>query len=287
MLRLVFERLEKILRSKRNYKFFLKDWSHLTDLDQVTTAFETMRFTRKLEPFVTERPNGHHVVVIAPHGDDDIFGCGGTLLKHRAAGGSVTTIYLSIGKPKEESDLREEIATCREALGSKSVFLYFPHNNFPMTEEAVAAFKHAVVEAQPDALFIPAFTDDHDDHRRANEYLLRAFRNDRALNSLEIWAYQVYSVVPTNVVVDITDVAQRKRDLINIFKSQSRSRDWAHYILSLNGFMSRLISTDGKPSYVEGYFTLPLAEYKNILAAYYEPAADCYYTEAYKTEPPA
>lgn len=184
MLRLVFERLEKILRSKRNYKFFLKDWSHLTDLDQVTTAFETMSFVRKLEPFVTERANGHHVVVIAPHADDDIFGCGGTLLKHRAAGGSLTTIYLSLGKPKEESDLREEIATCRETLGSKSVFLDFPLNNFQMTEEAVAAFKYAVVEAQPDALFIPAFTDDHDDHRHANEYLLRAFRNDRALNFL-------------------------------------------------------------------------------------------------------
>ena len=40
-------------------------------------------------PELVDKPAGSRVVVFSPHFDDDVIGCGGTLLKHVLAGDSV------------------------------------------------------------------------------------------------------------------------------------------------------------------------------------------------------
>ena len=47
---------------------------------------------------MVEKPEGQRVLVIAPHPDDDVIGCGGTIRLHRRLGHSVFILYLSDGE---------------------------------------------------------------------------------------------------------------------------------------------------------------------------------------------
>ena len=49
-------------------------------------------------PVTLPRPPGHRVAVLAPHPDDELLGCGGTMQKHRAAGESVDVVLVTSGE---------------------------------------------------------------------------------------------------------------------------------------------------------------------------------------------
>ena len=41
------------------------------------------------------KPNAERVMVFAPHPDDDLLGCGGTLIEHVKKGATVTVVYMT------------------------------------------------------------------------------------------------------------------------------------------------------------------------------------------------
>ena len=49
-------------------------------------------------PTLIEKPEGSRVLVLSPHPDDDITGCGGVLYKHHLAGDHIVTVYLTDGR---------------------------------------------------------------------------------------------------------------------------------------------------------------------------------------------
>ena len=100
--------------------------------------------------------------------------------------------------------------------------------------------------------------DDHDDHRRANQLLWHAWHGGFVRNDIEVWCYQVYSPVISNVVVDISDVAEQKATAVRMWKSQMKIRKFDHYILGLNAFNIRLLP---RGRYVEAFFVVPMREY--------------------------
>ena len=97
-----------------------------------------------------------------------------------------------------------------------------------------------------------------------------------------IWAYQVYTTLIPNVVVDITDVADDKASTIRLWASQIEKRDWAHYMLGLNAFNCRLLGGPA-PRYAETFFVLPIGDYAELCATYFTTPATAYYTPAYRT----
>jgi len=85
-----------------------------------------------------------------------------------------------------------------------------------------------------------------------------------------------------NVVVDITDVMDKKTDLIDLCQARKKSRDWAHYTRGLNAFNSRFLKTN-RPGYAEAFFVLPAREYLDLCSLYFEhPGEDLYSSDFYK-----
>lgn len=279
--------------TKANYKFILKDWIPLKDLKALSKVLETKRFSQNLDPVVISQPKARKALVISPHPDDDILSSGGTILKLIHRGCRVNVIYLASGSNGIEHDennyvltdyvsrVEEESRRVSNQLGTDIEFWRYPTRGIKIDDETINKVRKVYKELQPDIVFIPFIADDHDDHRRSVQLFYKSFKDFQNLD-FEIWAYQVYSTVIPNVVVDITDFIDEKIRLINLWQTQRVKRDWSHYIRGLNAFNSRFLKTN-QPRYAECFFVVPAKEYIDLCRIYFvHPDRDIYYCDSYK-----
>ena len=77
-----------------------------------------------------------------------------------------------------------------------------------------------IQKINPNIIFVPFILDDNDDHRHSAILLSETLKEFEQPNNIEIWAYQVYSSVPTNVVVPIDSVVKKKESAIRLYHSQ-------------------------------------------------------------------
>ena len=252
------------------YKFVIKDWIALSDLDALSRVLESKHFSQNLEPLPLDHPQGKRILVLAPHPDDDVFGAGGTLLKSIRAGAKVKTVCITSGEQKGAAEIaavrEKETRNAAHVLKNEVEFWQYPARTWRVEEAIEDRLRIAVAQWNPDTVFLPFLADDHEDHRRTSELLDQAFKD--ASPSCEIWAYQVYSTVLPNVIVDITDVKEEKLRLVAMHKSQMAHRDWVHYISGLNAFNSRFLKTRER-RWAEMFFVVPAEEYIDLCRRYF------------------
>jgi LmbE family N-acetylglucosaminyl deacetylase len=239
-----------------------------------------MRFGRLLDPLLVERPSGRRILVVAPHPDDESIGAGGALLKAVDAGAVVHVLYLTTNQPKDSTRAEAREASTKGRYTTE--FLDMPVGEIPVDRQHAELVAEYVIAFRPDNLFLPFMMDDHDDHRRANQLLLAASQA-RPLPDIEVWAYQVYGVVPGNVIIDISDLAEAKADLIRCWRTQMKKRNWAHYALGMNAFNARFMSGGPAGRYGEAFFVLPLNDYLDLCRKFFADVAQVYHSAAYST----
>ena len=181
------------------------------------------------------------VVVIAPHNDDEILGVGGTIAKLAKQGHDVVVCEVTAGILKDEMvqlQKREAIAS-HELMGAKTYFMDLPVVGLKemKTTELNSAFQKALLELNPDIVFIPHRGDMHIDHRMTIEAAMVALRPVTFPNLKGIYAYETLSetdwntpspdnaFVPT-LFVDITDELETKLEAMKCHASQLR--DYPH-----------------------------------------------------------
>ena len=114
------------------------------------------------------------VLIVAPHPDDETFGCGGTLLRHKSEGDAVhwlivTRMDVSIGYSAEQIAHREQqLQRVTEAYGfdtvSKLDFVSTRLDELPMGD-IVRSVSSVVKKVSPDIVYLPYPGDVHTDHR--------------------------------------------------------------------------------------------------------------------------
>ena len=126
------------------------------------------------------------VMVAAPHPDDEVLGCGGSIACHVDAGRQVFVLYLSSGErgcpgrpPADVGPLREqEAAQAMETLGIPAAnlrFLRLPDGGInPALLDQVGAVTSALRELRPELLYLPHPDDASFDHRAAFTLCWRA-----------------------------------------------------------------------------------------------------------------
>jgi LmbE family N-acetylglucosaminyl deacetylase len=183
----------------------------------------------------------NRVVVVAPHADDEVIGCGATIAKHIKAGDEVTVVIAtnaSVGAPELFSvdqmiNTRSEAIEAHQFLGVKeTIFLEFPApalNAFPEFKISLEVSK-IFQKIKPTHLYLPHPGDIHQDHKaiyRASLVAARPQGNDKISN---IYCYETLSetewtpmqekpFVP-NHFVDVTDVFSKKTEAMKFFGSQ-------------------------------------------------------------------
>lgn len=258
-------RLAGWLGGRAAYRFHLRYWFH-PDAEIAAGLLATLRPARALQPELSEGPTGKNIVVLAPHPDDEVIGPGGTLIKARRRGAEITVIFLTNGEQEAERSKRRQAEAERVAqrLGFRADFLDLPVDGLAAASGAVDLLTAKLRKLQPDTILTPFLLDDNDDHRETAALFAKAVPGARLANNVEVWAYQVYSALPANVLVPLGDDAASKADAIRLYASQMEVRDWANFALGLNAYNTRLTPRRCRDNHVEAFFALPLPAYLDL-----------------------
>lgn len=179
------------------------------------------------------------VLVIAPHPDDEILGCGGTIARLSQSGAEVVVAIVTRGMAPQFSDefvanIRTEAKTSHAMVGVKeTVYLDLPAaalETVPATKLNGTLAK-LVQDVRPDTLFVPFVGDIHTDHQLTFLAAMVAARPRDEYAPKRIYAYETLSetnwyapgVTPAfvpNVFIDITETLELKLDAFRCFESQ-------------------------------------------------------------------
>lgn len=179
------------------------------------------------------------ILVIAPHPDDEVLGCGGTLTQHASNGDQVYVIIVTRGTPELYSDqqienVRNEARAAHNMIGvSETVFLDFHAPELDITPQAAISRMLAkyIKKIEVDTLYLPHRGDIHHDHVAVFNAGLVAARPVGNYTVKEIYAYETLSetewappfgddaFIPTHFV-DISDTLSVKQAALSCFKSQ-------------------------------------------------------------------
>ncbi len=181
------------------------------------------------------------VLVIAPHPDDETLGCGGSLLKHKSNGDSLSWLVATRGhEPQWSAELLErkenEIRRVAEAYGFENTLrLNLPTiklDAIPL-EEIIVAIRNAVTDAAPDIVYLNHFGDVHSDHRvvfEATMSVIKPFYSGKQ-GVRRVLSYEILSstdAMPANparafvpnVFTDVTGFLEKKLEIMSLYESE-------------------------------------------------------------------
>ncbi len=206
-------------------------------------------------PATLERPARGRVLLLAPHPDDDVLGCGGTAALHAEQGDPVHVLVAFgglEGDPDERWDPREYAAIRRRetrAAGSHLglsdyEFWDYPEGHLPSAVDLTSAARRlaGLIESlRPETIYAPWVGEYHVDHHA----LARAARLAIALAGFRgaAWGYEVWTPLVPTLIVDVTSVFERKRAALEEHRTQLAYRDIRRKGLALGAQRAMYLSS--------------------------------------------
>ena len=190
------------------------------------------------------------LLVIAPHSDDEVLGCGGLISKIKKEGGKVFVLIFNLGFEKNDTKESQEKRKneVQEAMNVLKVDDYHlvhdqPDNNRDLDIEPL----HSLIEViestsnvslekiAPTMVAIPTIFSHHQDHVHVHHACIAALRPISTPVSNIVLSYEApehsrwsaSGVFEPNLFVEIDDVIENKIIAFNKYRSQIRpgSRD--------------------------------------------------------------
>lgn len=180
-----------------------------------------------------------NILVIAPHPDDEILGCGGTMLKNIQNGNNVYVCIVTHAEPPIYPEgasraIQAAAKRCHQWMGVKETFFL----DFPTVMlEKVDRYKindailKVINDVKADVLFIPHFGDMQKDHQVVADACMVSVRPKYEHKVTAVYGYETMSETawnaPTiqnefipNVFVDISDFLENKLRAMSYYDSQ-------------------------------------------------------------------
>lgn len=185
------------------------------------------------------------ILIFAPHPDDEILGCGGTIARYIDEGAEVTVCVVTSGQlPVFDNSLAvkngwphtlyPEIKQSHELLGIKeTIFLQLPCVLLEQEPRHIVNGKinQVVQQVKPDVVFTPHFGDMQKDHLITAEAIMVAMRPKYTHTVRYVYSYETLSETEWNIphvantfipntYVDISDYLQKKIEAMSCYQSQ-------------------------------------------------------------------
>jgi len=213
-----------------------------------------------------------NVLVLAPHPDDEVLGCGGTICRHVARGHTVHVLVATRGAPELYTDeaiarTRTEAQKAHALLGAAETrFLEFPApalDTVPRYQIA-SAIADVICELNVQVLYLPHHGDIHSDHGHLHHATLVAARPLADCPVKRILAYETISetewappradtaFIPT-VFIDISEHLDTKLQAMSCFESQVHAPPSARSLRTIEAlarFRGATIARDAAESFM-------------------------------------
>jgi len=217
----------------------------------------------------------NNILVIAPHADDEVLGCGGTIYKHHL---NKDNVYVAImtdaskGAPEIFSNqdiikIRKEALKAHKILGvTETIFFDFPApklNQYPIYKIA-EKIRLLIKKLKIDIIYIPHRGDLHKDHEAIYDASLVAAKPLPAQSVKKIFVYETLSetdwsdTVSSNVFVPRyfnvikKSVLNKKIAAMKCFESQLKNPPNSRSLENLKNLSSVRGSTIGS-NYAESF----------------------------------
>lgn len=196
------------------------------------------------------------VLALAPHPDDVLIGCGGSLAKHLKENRQIAVYYMTSGEngsdeipPDALAALREEEARAGlESLGRITCsFLRLPDGDVQANPANIRRIAALLRQERPHYLYFPHALERHPDHRATAEIvqaaILRAGSPQNIGVASSAWrprfalAYEVGTPMQNyNFVEDISAEISQKIASLQKHKTQLTNLDYDEAVQGLNRF---------------------------------------------------
>lgn len=213
------------------------------------------------------------ILVFAPHPDDDIIGCGGSMAHHIHRGDQVAVVYMTSGEagslkyePEELTSLRQtEAIHATAVLGVTDLtFLHYPDGYLEYNPSNLDTVVTLIREKKPTWVYIPhqqdAIPDHQITHRLVKEGCRRAAGPWHPKCGVEPWrvntllGYEVWTpLTEVGFSQDISPFISIKLQALQLHRSQIETIHYDQAILGLNRY--RGIMT-GRGDYCECFQVL-------------------------------
>lgn len=200
------------------------------------------------------------LLIIAPHPDDELLGCGGSIIKNIAGKNKVDVCFCCKGMPPLFSpelvqETRKDCLECHRMIGiNRTYFLDFPS----VALEQVPRYQlngrilDVIQESRPDEVYIPHFGDMQKDHQIVAEASMVALRPKYGHPVKRILVYETLSEtgwnIPNvqnefipNVFTDISEFLEAKLEALAMYKTEisdfpdARSLEACQYLAKYRG----------------------------------------------------
>lgn len=200
-----------------------------------------------------------NVLVLAPHPDDEVLGCGGTICKHSARGDRVVVVFLTSGELGLKHLPREKAWRIRETEARQAArilklaavdFLRLPDWLVgEKLQRGVALLAPILKREQPGLIHLPHTSEWHPDHQAAWPLLKSALSKAGMKEKPTLRTYEVWTPLALAAHVEnISALMSQKLRALRAHRSQLGEFDYVAAIKGLNQFRGALA---GKCRYAE------------------------------------
>ncbi|WP_435166650.1 PIG-L deacetylase family protein [Candidatus Pelagibacter bacterium nBUS_28] len=143
------------------------------------------------------------VLVVAAHADDEVLGCGGTIINHISKGDKVHSIFMADGVSSRSKDLKKDLKRRKDAsklaqsiLGiSSSHYLNLPDNRMDSIPilNIIQKLEPIINKIKPSVVYTHHSCDLNIDHQITHAAVMTACRPTPETSVREIYGFEVLS----------------------------------------------------------------------------------------------
>ena len=232
---------------------------------------------------MNDAPPGHtedlairRILVLAPHYDDEVLGCGGLIARSVADGAAAQVLFLTDGGGDRRGDeratyveqRRQEAAAAAEVLGLAGFeAMELPDGRLVDHLDAMGeALEAQILRHRPDHLLVTSPVEASADHRAAFAAVHRRLGALRpgmelwdACQDLTVLTYEVNHPQRADLLVDISEQRETIERAMGCYASQQAQHDYLAASMGLARF--RALTLESKETWAEAYRRLTLQDF--------------------------